>query len=236
MGLPTSDFRSPSSDAGSLPDVPGGWKAQSVDLGHCTLEISRPADPDGLLDDPDVLEANRRDDYMPYWSYLWPAAEPMARALAHADWPAGTRMLELGAGIGLVGLAAQARGWDVTFSDYDESSLQLCRLNAIRNGLPEPALLKLDWREPADLQFPVILGCEVIYERRNHEPILELLSKMLAPGGTCWIGDPGRTQAPRFLETAAVHGWDITLRDGDCQEMNEYRQQFCILELRRGAQ
>lgn len=228
-----TEDRPPDSD---LPAVPGGWRTESIDLGHRMLEIARPSEPDGLLDDPDVLEANRRDDYMPYWSYLWPAATPMARALEHASWPAGTSILELGSGIGLVGLAALARGWEVTFSDYDESSLQLCRRNAIRNGLPDPTLLNLDWREPADLLFPVILGCEVIYERRNHEPILDLLNKMLAPGGTCWIGDPGRSQAPRFLEAAAARGWDITLLDNEGQRIAEYRQQFCIFELRREAE
>jgi predicted nicotinamide N-methyase len=222
-------------DQGQLPPVPGGWKTASFDLGYRTLELMQPADPDVLLDDPDVLEANRRDDYMPYWSYLWPAAGPMARALAHAGWPPGTPILELGSGIGLVGLAALACGWDVTFSDYDDSSLQLCRLNAVRNGLPDPRLLKLDWRQPHEQRFPVILGCEVIYERRNHDPILDLIDRMLTAGGVCWIGDPGRSQAPRFLETAAAHGWDVTLFDGECRPMAAYRQQFCIFALRRLA-
>lgn len=216
-----------------LPSVPGGWTTQSIDVGFRSLDLVLPAVPDKLLDDPDVLEANRRDDYMPYWSYLWPASGPMARALIHAGWLRGTPILELGSGIGLVGLAALALGWDVTFSDYDDTSLQLCRLNALQNNLPDPHLLKLDWRHPSDRQFPVILGCEVIYERRNHEPILELLENMLAPGGVCWIGDPGRSQAPRFLETAHSHGWHISLLDGDGSMLNEYRQQFCIFELRR---
>jgi len=225
-----TDNRQPTT---SLPPVPGGWTTQSIDLGWSTIELTLPAVPDKFLDDPDVLEANRRDDYMPYWSYLWPASGPMAKALIHADWPSGTPILELGSGIGLVGLAALARGWDVTFSDYDETSLELCRQNALRNHLPEPTLLKLDWRQPAAQQFPVILGCEVIYERRNHEPILDLLDQMLAPGGVCWIGDPGRTQAPRFLDSAAARNWQITLLDRDGQELAEYRQQFCIFALRR---
>lgn len=221
------------SQASSLPPVPGGWTQQSIDIGFRTIELVLPAVPDKLLDDPGVLEANRRDDYMPYWSYLWPASAPMSRCLVHAGWPPGTRVLELGSGIGLVGLAALACGWDVTFSDYDETSLELCRQNAERNSLTGPNLLKLDWRQPADVQFPVILGCEVIYERRNHEPILDLLERMLAPDGVCWIGDPGRSQAPRFLEAVAARGWKLALIDSDGGRVSEYRQQFCIFELRR---
>ena len=30
-------------------------------------------------------EANLRDDYMPYWSYLWPAAQPMARRILESN-------------------------------------------------------------------------------------------------------------------------------------------------------
>lgn len=38
------------------------------------ISVVRPADPDRLLDDPLVRQWNQRDDYMPYWAYLWPGA------------------------------------------------------------------------------------------------------------------------------------------------------------------
>jgi predicted nicotinamide N-methyase len=196
-----------------LPNIPGGWTTLTVDVGPRVIDLVLPAKPDDFLDDPAVLEANRRDDYMPYWSYLWPAAVPMSRALSHAGWPSGTRVLELGSGVGLVGLAAMARGWDVTFSDYDETSLLVCRWNARRNGLPDPPVLRLDWRDPPAEQFPVIVGCEVIYDAKNHEPILNVLEQMLAPGGVCWIGDPCRSQAPKFFELALRRGFGVVVRN-----------------------
>jgi ETFB lysine methyltransferase len=220
-------------DRFGLPEVPGGWMRQSVDLGARTIELIRPAVPDEFLEDPAVLEANRRDDYMPYWSYLWPASAPMARALQMAPWSRGTAVLELGSGVGLVGLAALAAGHDVTFSDYDETSLSVCRANAAMNGLGAAKTLRLDWRSPVDQHFPVILGCEVTYERRNHAP-LRLLDQMLAPGGCCWIGDPGRSQAPRFYEAAVGHGYRVTVRDEHLVE-REFKgePEFRIFELRR---
>ena len=51
-------------------------------LGGQPLRVVRPADPDRLLDDPLVLDWNRRDDYMPYWAYLWPGAYLLAEAVA----------------------------------------------------------------------------------------------------------------------------------------------------------
>ncbi len=222
------------STPGGLPEIPGGWTRQTIDLGWRTIELVQPATPDCFLDEPSVLEANRRDDYMPYWTYLWPASVPMARVLKTANWAPGTEVLELGSGIGLVGLAAKARGWQVTFSDYDETSLALCRVNAERNSLGAVETLRLDWRRPAERQFPVILGCEVIYEARSHEPLLTLLQAMLAPGGVCWIGDPGRSQAPRFYKLALDHGFQITTRDetgNQCAFPSGTKLQ--ILELRR---
>ncbi len=39
-----------------------------------------------MLDDPGVLAWNRRDDYMPYWAYLWPGAYLLAEAVAAEEW------------------------------------------------------------------------------------------------------------------------------------------------------
>src|SRR5437016_907920 len=59
----------------------------SFELGGRPIRLTRPADPDRLLDDPGVLDWNRRDDYMPYWAYLWPSAYLLAEAVAREPWP-----------------------------------------------------------------------------------------------------------------------------------------------------
>lgn len=248
--------------ANVLPEIPGGWTRRDFVLAGRTLRITLPASPDAFLDDPEVLAANRRDDYMPYWSYVWPTSLETAVAVLKHDWykssasrgresppfrkggqggwgedvqqPGSSRArapheggvsnlvreaadrlgspscetieaLEIGAGIALTGLAALARGFAVTFSDYDRQAIDLALFNARENQLEERAEgLLLDWRQPIDRQFPVIFGCDVIYERQNHRPILGLLEKMLAKEGQCWITDPGRHQADAFLELLAA--------------------------------
>lgn len=173
-------------------------------LAGTTLKITLPAAPDAFLDDPEVLAANRRDDYMPYWSYVWPTSLETAVAVLEHDWPAGTQTLEIGAGIALTGLAALSRGLAVTFSDYDSRAIDLALHNARQNHIDQRAAgLLMDWRQPLDRQFPVIFGCDVIYERQNHRPILGLLEKMLAKSGEAWISDPGRFHADAFLELLA---------------------------------
>src|SRR5690348_2401359 len=55
-------------------------------FGAQEIRVVRPADPDRLLEDPGVLDWNRRDDYMPYWAYLWPGAYLLAEAVAREEW------------------------------------------------------------------------------------------------------------------------------------------------------
>jgi predicted nicotinamide N-methyase len=188
-----------------LPTIPGGWAMRDFVLAGRTLRVTLPASPDAFLDDPGVLAANARDDYMPYWSYLWPTSLETAVAVLEHDWPPETPALEIGAGTSLTGLAALTRGLSVTFSDYDRQAIDLALFNARENHLGQNAEgLLLDWRHPIDRQFPVIFGCDVIYERQNHAPILGLLERMLATTGEAWITDPGRHQADAFLELVAA--------------------------------
>ena len=231
---------SPTLRLSSLPEVPGGWTtrvyrvnlATSAEVEPRVAEwtLEQPAQPDHLLDDPQVIEANRRDDYMPYWSSMWPAAPLMANAIADAPWEAGSRVLEIGAGIGLVGLACLARGDCVTFTDYEPTSVLLCQRNAIRNGFANPPASVLDWREPTGPKFPVIVGCEVTYEARNHPLLLNLFDQLLEPGGIVWLGDPGRYHMSSFRRLAEQHRWSVTIKGRNPESVPA---DFQIFELKR---
>jgi predicted nicotinamide N-methyase len=208
---------------------------QRIPVGDGEIDLVQPAVPDAFLDDPAVLAANRRDDYMPYWSYLWPAAATMADALSRAGWPAGAEVLELGCGVGLVGVAALQQGWRVTLSDYDPVSVDCALLNAARNGVRELATgLVLDWRTPLDRRWPYIIGCEVTYEARNHSVLLSLLEAMLASDGVAWFGDPGRSQAPHFVAQALGRGFHVRVLDEELQSRgHETGTLFQIMEIRK---
>lgn len=219
-----------------LPEIPGGWSAQEFHVGSQTLRLMRPTNPDLFLDDADVQKENARNDYMPYWAFLWPSAVKMAAAVQNPEWEAGTEVLELGAGIGLVGLAALARGDRVVFSDYDATALHLCQYNAHLNGLGVPETIKLDWRDVPNRTFPVLIGCEITYDATLHEPLLILIGKMLAPGGVCWLGDPGRFQGPFFYEAAIRHGFRVRIQDEFGNEHSApLSNQFQILKLDRSS-
>jgi len=160
-------------------------------VGEVELSLLRPVSPDALLDE----DAFARDEFLPYWAELWPAATALAAALPDV---AGLRVVELGCGLGLPSLVAAARGADVTASDWAEDAVELLRENAARNGLALRAEVR-DWREPWPERFDVVLAADVLYERRNVEPLLERLRE-LAP--VAYVGLAGRPYEAEFLGKA----------------------------------
>ncbi len=172
--------------------------------------VARPRDSEALLDE-EAFDA--RDEYLPYWAELWPSAIALARAVARRSLR-GRRVLELGAGLGLPGLAAAVGEARVTITDWAPEAVVAARDNAVRNGVDVEALVS-DWRDAADLvaraPWDLVLLADVLYEERNVDALLELLPRL---GGEILLADPDRATAARFLE-AAHERWDVTsTRDG----------------------
>ena len=160
-------------------------------MGEVELSLLRPVSPDALLDE----DAFARDEFLPYWAELWPAATALAAALPAV---AGLRVVELGCGLGLPSLVAAARGAEVTATDWAAEAVELLQENAARNGLSVDAEVR-DWREPWPERFDLALAADVLYERRNVAPLLERLRE-LAP--VAYVGLAGRPYEAEFLRTA----------------------------------
>jgi predicted nicotinamide N-methyase len=179
----------------------------TIRVGAVSIRLAKPVEPDRLLDDPEVAALNRTDDYMPYWAYLWPGAFLLAEEVARRDW-SGEEALEIGCGLGLAGLVGVAKGLRVRFTDYDDAPLAFLERSAEANGF-EPgrySTARLDWRKPTGECYPVILGADVLYERRLVPLVAGLLARMLAEGGEALIADPYRVSAEDFPAVAAGFG------------------------------
>ena len=197
--------------------IPGGWTERDVTVGDRTFHLLLPANPDAFIEELNEAELptlpKMRSD--PFWAQLWQAAEPLAKLVLAADWPGDTHVLELGCGSGLVGLAALSRGWRVTLSDYVPESVELAVENARRNGFSDARGLVLDWNEPIAESFRVMVASDVLYDRRNHAPLLKTLDRMLPDDGVVWIGDAGRSGAADFFKIAPQRGYSIEPRGAD---------------------
>jgi predicted nicotinamide N-methyase len=196
---------------GFLPETPADAVREriqeSVPIDGRMFTMTRPADSDRLLNHPAIHSAFAVDEYMPYWTDLWPGARMLAKAILREPWAPGLEVLELGCGLGLPGIAALACGLRVSFSDYDATALRFAAENAKANGFEDFRLLQLDWRyPPADLRAPVILGADLIYEMRNVAPLVACIKHVLQVGGVCLITDQDRIPAPLFRETLTAEG------------------------------
>jgi predicted nicotinamide N-methyase len=192
-------------------DAIGEVKISDVDVGNGMMKIARPAFPDRLLDLESVHAAFEKDEYMPYWATLWPVAKFLASEILTRSWPAGLSAIEIGCGLGLPGIAAMKRGVDVLFTDYDETALKFARTNCSLNGFYGIRTALLDWREPHDSTYDIVIASDLIYERRNVEPVIAMLSSMLAPGGTALVADQDRSYRENFLALLGAAGFSWTM-------------------------
>jgi predicted nicotinamide N-methyase len=176
-----------------------------------TFQIERPDESDRLWEDPAVRAAFAADEYLPYWSDLWPASRMLAKTILREPWQPGLEALEIGCGLGLPGVVALSRGLRVIFSDYDATALHFAAQNARLNAFDQFRLLQLDWRAPPeDLQVPVVLASDLIYELRNVSPLVALIKKILLPHGLCLLTDQDRVPSYTLREALDGAGLDFT--------------------------
>ncbi|KAI0714751.1 putative methyltransferase-domain-containing protein [Earliella scabrosa] len=131
--------------------------------------------------------------------------DPGAFGIALADRPANTlRILELGAGTGLLSIAAAKllassspdNHCEVVATDYHPSVLDNLRKNVETNFLPTDAavqVLPLDWQNPVYEgplagQFRVILAADVVYHPGHARWIKSCVERLLE----CGSSDSGR--------------------------------------------
>src|SRR5262249_36140074 len=176
-----------------------------------TFLIERPMGWARLWDHPTIRAAFAADEYLPYWADLWPASRMLAKAIFRELWQPGLEALEIGCGLGLPGVVALSRGLRVIFSDYDATALHFAAANARLNGFENFGLLPLDWRRPPDdLQVPVVLASDLIYELRSCPPLVALLGKVRAQAGVCLWRAQDRVPSYTLREELAARGLEFT--------------------------
>ncbi len=136
--------------------------------------------------------------HTPYWAYAWAGGLVLARHLqAHPATVQGARVVDLGAGSGLVGIAAaQAGAASVLAIDSDRNAGAAMRLNAAANGVR----LAIRTSDPLDEPPPpcdILLAGDVFYDAALAERALKFLNRCHGAGITVLIGDPGRSPLPR---------------------------------------
>jgi predicted nicotinamide N-methyase len=145
--------------------------------------------------------------------------------LDHPALVRGRRVLDIGAGSGLVGLAAvKAGAAEVLAADIDAFACAAIRLNAAANACA--LAVTQDDLIGRTGDWDVILVGDLFYER----PLAERLLAWLEPlGAEALLGDPGRNYFPK-ANVEKLGGYSVqTTRDLEDREIREtgvYRLSF----------
>lgn len=132
----------------------------------------------------------------PFWAYPWAAGCGLARVILDRPvYVQGKRVLDLGAGGGVVSIAAKhARAQEVVANDVDPWALAVIELAAERQHLALTFLLDDLTEELASVDgFDVVLCSDMAYEKRMAPRYQALLQRACNRGACVLVADAGRT-------------------------------------------
>jgi predicted nicotinamide N-methyase len=134
----------------------------------------------------------------PYWARCWGGGLALARhVLDHPPRVAGKRVLDLGAGSGLVAIAAMKAGAARALAvDVDLYAVAATRLNAQANEVVVEARMAdlTQGAPPADIDL-MLVG-DLFYDVDLARSVLPFLERCAAAGVAVLIGDPWRAALP----------------------------------------
>jgi predicted nicotinamide N-methyase len=183
----------------------------AIQIGTLQLQLQIPPDFDALLDDaarrtPDNVDA------IPYYATLWPSAHALAKTLWELrDQIRGQRVLELGCGLGLPAIVAAKLGAEVVATDFHPDAGPWCLANAAANAVTLQ-FNPCDWNTPPAWEpFDLVLGSDLVYERRHIPALAACVDQLCAPHGLALLADPGRDGLAQLTDALQRRGWQIAL-------------------------
>jgi predicted nicotinamide N-methyase len=139
----------------------------------------------------------------PLWAKIWEASMVLADHLASREPLPGSNLLEIGCGLGVVGIVAASFGHRVTMTEQDPDALNFARANALTNLSPSDPTIdirRLDWNHPRlERIFDLIVGSEIVYSQRDYEPLFRLFKTFLKQGGEIILAEGFRESSVRFF-------------------------------------
>jgi len=164
-----------------------------------------PRSLDRFLDPNDIFHE------FPLWAKIWQASIVLADHLAGMPVDPQRQFLEIGCGIGVVGIVAAAFGHRITITEYNPDAINFAKANiqanlSANNGGGGIEVIRLDWADPVlEKRFDAIVGSEVIYREADFQAILNLFETSLTPSGEIILAEGIRKTSIAFFQQASGH-------------------------------
>ncbi|TGP18042.1 methyltransferase [Mesorhizobium sp. M1D.F.Ca.ET.184.01.1.1] len=151
-----------------------------------------------LLEPDDDADDGTAEPQPPYWAYAWAGGAVLARyILDRPSTVARRRVLDLGAGSGLVAIAAAKAGASaVIAAEIDRNGIVALGLNAAANGVAI-TIIGEDITAGPPPAVDLVLAGDVFYGQAVARRVVPFLDRCLAAGIEVLVGDPGRAWLPK---------------------------------------
>ncbi|MFH0821940.1 MAG: methyltransferase domain-containing protein, partial [Pseudomonadota bacterium] len=153
-----------------------------VPVGDARIRLRGPKNPD---------ETGER---ISFWWSPTSSAIALAEHVMEMGLSAEMRVMELGCGLGLVGLSAGLCGAKTLLTDYVPEAVGFAAQNAGINQISGNVKCRvLDWENPGDLPTAdLIVGSEIAYDYFFQGALVELMDRTLASTGKILLADRKR--------------------------------------------
>jgi predicted nicotinamide N-methyase len=201
----------------------------TVKINGKTLRLFTPASIDRFINQDDLM------DNFPLWAKIWEASGVLATHLVGMPPDPMKSMLEIGCGLGMVGIAAAKVGHRITMTERNPDALNFARANALANGCPSVSIQRLDWNAPQlKGRFDTIVGSETVYRTEDICGLEAMFDRYLNPGGSIILSEGVRRTGVDFWERMR-HRYDVKARRQALRSDQE-TQHLVLFRLRRKTQ
>jgi 16S rRNA G1207 methylase RsmC len=137
---------------------------------------------------------------------VWEASWVLADFLAGMPVEPEKRLLEIGCGLGLVGVVAASFGHKVIMTEHNPEAIEFARANAEMNHCEDMEIIDLDWNSPSFYgRFDTLVGSEVVYHEKDFEPLRRLFERLLKPEGEVILCEGIRRTSLEFFKQMQRH-------------------------------
>jgi predicted nicotinamide N-methyase len=199
-----------------------------VTINGTLLKLYTPASIDRFINPDDVVHN------FPLWAKIWEASAVLAGYLGSLPPDPLKSMLEIGCGLGMVGIAAAKAGHRITMTELNPDALNFTRANALLNDCPQVTVTRLDWNTPQlESRFDLIVGSETVYKSEDIDGLATLFERYLNPGGAILLAEGVRRTGVEFWERMR-HRYDVQARRQTLRS-EQGQQHMVLFRLQRKA-